>query len=364
MLLFQPDDLSIHKPEFIELDDSRLSEEIYQLLHTYYTFLDISEVQIECSIGANITSQNYRVNLPNENYFLKFRGEADNKDMLEKEAELGEQLAEAGVKVPRGIKSDLGEYVTILNHQCWMLYEFQEGDRFSGKGKELDSAAKIYGELSKAASELTDASSWFPDVVQSAFMEVLENVLEEIAANRAISTELKALCATHSTVIIRNLSEIRTHRALIEAASMVMHLDYHPLNLLMQNEEVACVLDFEDIQMYFLLAGLGFSGYKLIRQMMVDPDTRRQELPSRPSVRRWIEGWQTYFPETRFTSQELGWGARYRVLYIIHMILDKYQEQGLDVFIYDLEKQIRSLYEIDIIFGPNLSGCSDISIEP
>ena len=50
---------------------------------------------------------------------------------------------------------------------------------------------------------------------------------------------------------------------------------------------------------------------------------------------------------------DLGKGARYRVLCLIRFILNESLKSGNMEYLYDLEKQVYSLYEIEEIFGIN-----------
>src|SRR6185503_21393013 len=70
------------------------------------------------------------------------------------EDELTFALGELRQKVPRIIRSPDGELVSSVAGKCWVLYEFQEGHYFSGKGGELLAAAEAFGELTRAAESL------------------------------------------------------------------------------------------------------------------------------------------------------------------------------------------------------------------
>jgi Ser/Thr protein kinase RdoA (MazF antagonist) len=135
----------------------------------------------------------------------------------------------------------------------------------------------------------------------------------------------------------------------IEVQWGLTHTDYHPLNLLMKNEKVVCVLDFEDLQRYPLIAALGFGGYKLIRQMMVDPAIRERDRLQPTLLRRWLRGWEKSFPDVSLKAETLNLSTKYRVLSLIHTIFYTYLRLNDDSFNYDLAKQIGSLYEIDTI---------------
>src|SRR5262249_586744 len=120
--------------------------------------------------------------------------------------------------------------------------------------------------------------------------------------------------------------------------------------LLMRSGEVACVLDFEHFKTHPLLAGLGFAAYKLIRQTMVTVESPARAEQGARLAAQWIEAWQDNFPESNYQPYDLGIGARDRVLWLSDLILEG--SAGADHrYDYDLEKQIGSLYEIEVIFG-------------
>ena len=349
--LFQPNDLSRLKPELIKVSDARLCQEIGLVLRTAYDVLDLSAIEVCRVAGANIVSQNLLVRLGDRMNFLKCRRGIGAQPRLAEEATLATRVLERGVRAPRVIRSNSGAFVTVLNETCWVLFDFQDGSYFRGEGRELDSAAEQFGKLTKAAQELAQGSSCQPAASELVFLEELEGLLAEIAAARHLDPAVTNLCTRHRHVILKHLQDVRAHRSVVEAEAMLLHLDYHPMNLLMDYGEVACILDFEDVKVYPVLAALGWGAYKLIRQMMVLPEIRAQEFRSPSLVNRWLSGWHMSFPEARVSHTALGLGARYRLLAIIHGILEAYVRRGDERSNYDLAKQLGSFDEIDVIFG-------------
>lgn len=339
MKLFQPNNLSRCRPEFATVTDSAIGGEIISLLTQHYAFSELSELKISAFVGANISSHNFKIETSAARGFLKSRHEGE-LEKTRREAELTFALSELGQPVPRIIRARDEELVTLHDGKSWVLYEFQDGYYFSGKDNELRMAAEAFGELSLAATQL------FPEErVEVVSPSGLAGLLD-----RSKTTELAELCERHEQFIIENLELIEQHEERLDRC-VPMHLDYHPLNLLLHENRVACIVDLEHLKPYPVTVGLGFAAYKLIRQAMVDDAFRTRELSERKAVSTWARGWQKSFPRDQFTASELGIGARFRILKLIHLILDAFINQHDARYNYDLEKQILSLYEADEIFG-------------
>ena len=339
MKLFQPNNLSRCRPEFAPITDSSIGGEIISLLTQHYHFPELSELKISAFVGANISSRNFKIETPAARCFLKSRHESDLAK-TRREAELTFALSELGQPVPRIIRACDEELLTLHEEKSWVLYEFQEGDYFSGKDNELQAAAEAFGSLSLAAQQLFSDPVVTPDALPD-LAELLD---------RSKTTELAELCTQHEPRILQSLEQVERHPELFNRC-VPMHLDYHPLNLLLHESRVACIVDLEHLKPYPVVAGLGFAAYKLIRQAMVDDAFRTRELSEHTAVSTWLRGWQKSFPADRFTPSELGIGARSRILKLIHLILDAFINQRDARYVYDLEKQILSLYEVDVIFG-------------
>lgn len=348
MELFQPNNLSRLRPEFTALNDPVLQDLIASLLREHYSLPETSALQLARYVGPNVASQNLRLELDDEIYFLKSRT-ADKRDALAAEAKLASRLVGMGIKAPQVKRTVRGEMVSVHGGSCWALYVFEEGNYFTGKDSELDEAAKTFAELTKAAGRLFSESAPASVGSEEPFLEVLAPLLDQGIAG--LTPEVKNLCQTHGSTILNHLRRVKAKRSLVESHSLPLHLDYHPLNLIMRNGEVGCVLDLEHLKRYATSAGLGFAAYKLIRQTMVDTSVRAREQSQPSLVGRWLEPWHRTFPQPRYNVTELGWGASYRVLALIHLILSASLQRGDDRLNYDLAKQIGSLYEIDVIFG-------------
>lgn len=332
MKLFQPNNLSKRTPEFTPLHDQTVIAQIASLLAEHYALSPL--VSVSVFSGANVSSQNFKLEAAARHWFLKSR-EAKLTEKMLSEAQLTFALSELGQRVPRIVRSGAGELVTVSDERCWVLYEFQQGDYFTGRGAEMQAAAETFAELSLAARQLFSSGG----IVEDPFPRGLDELLD-----RARTSEIGTLCATHSAMILNQLRLVEAQ--LLTHPSAPMHLDYHPLNLLMNDGRVACVVDLEHLKPYSVVSGLGFAAFKLIRQAMVD-----NKLGGADMVPVWLRAWEKTFSDDRFSVTELGLGARARILKLIYLILDATLNRGDQRSNYDLEKQIISLYEADVIFG-------------
>ncbi len=339
MKLFEPNNLSRRRPEFAPLNDETIVTHVASLLERHYGLA--LEIAVSTFVGANVSAQNLKIESPARKFFLKSRDQNSFEKMRD-EAELTAALDQLGQKVPRIIRARDQELVCLDAARCWVLYEFQEGDYFSGHSNQLKAAAEAFAELTRAAEQLSTSSEE---------VAVLPADLEALLARARSHPSLANLCTKHQDTIIHNLQQVESEHQLLNGRSRPLHLDFHPLNLLMKDDQVACIVDLEHLKPYPVIAGLGFAAYKLIREAMVDNEFRERELKERAAVQTWLRGWQKCFPEDDFTGDGLGLGARARILRLIHLILDAALNHGDDRFAYDLEKQILSLYEAEVIFS-------------
>lgn len=308
MKLFEPNNLSRRRPDFTPF------------------------AQISAFVGANVSANNFKIETAEAKYFLKSREQSATEKMLA-EAKLTFALRELGQKVPRIIRVN-DALVSSFAGRCWVLYGFEEGDYFSGRGHELQAAAEVFGELTRAATQL------FSNVAAE---DAVPSGLTELVERSSINVE-------HRAKVVESLSEVEKHRELLNGRVLPLHLDYHPLNLLMMDERVVCVVDLEHLKPYSVVSGLGFAAFKLIRQAMVDEEFRECELRERRAVSTWLGGWRKSFSDDGYTSSELRIGAKARILALIHLILDASINKHDNRFSYDLEKQIVSLYEVEVVF--------------
>lgn len=346
MQLFQPNNLSIPRPEFVPVVDPDLTNEISLIVRREYELSDSQQVSLSRPVGANVSTENFVVKFGDSRFFVK-RREAERRESLLREAQLAFELSARGLRVAKPFFNTQGNLLYVDDHSCVVVYQFEDGNYFSGQGRELDSAAVAFGALTRAAVEIFNNDSHAS--ADDSFLKELTALLDEAKTIR--NQQLSPLVELHYDTVLKHLAEVSEHNRSIHSHWLPVHLDYHPLNLLMKDEEVSCILDFEHLKVYPLVVGLGFAGYKLTRQAMVHEVIRKQEMTTPTLLTRWLNGWQTTFADLTFSPQQLGVGARYQELFLIHLILDAFLRKSDSRFLYDLEKHLISLHEIDAIIS-------------
>jgi hypothetical protein len=344
MELFQPNNLSRDRPEFVPVNDPVLCAEIESVLADCYGVAERDDLAIGRFAGANISSQNFKVTTGVNRWFLKSR-DLDRQAEMANEVSLIVELRDLGQKVPQVVQTTDSAVSAVHSGKCWTLYEFQNGNYFSGKNTELDSAAKEFGRLTRSAKKLARFADKDVDAKEFDFLNDLPTLLDLACSTESAISEL---CSSHRTNIQKSLELVENNIESLSEHWLPLHLDYHPLNLLLVDGEVQCILDLEHLKNYSALAGSGFAAFKLIRQAMVDESFRELELKFPSAVERWIDA--TSLPEVNYSGTQLAAGARFRVLKLIHLILNSSLRLGDQRHDYDLNKQIYSLYEIGIIF--------------
>lgn len=348
MELFAPNNLSVARPRLISIDEPALLSQISQIARSVYQLPDASRIQLAKFAGANVVSHNLTVTIGDNRFFLKLR-KGPHRDSLAAETSLTMRLHDLGLRVPQVIKTVEGKSCFVDEDSAWALYKFEDGDYFTGKGAQLASAAAEFGKLTRSINAMNDGSWDDRNVgLNGSFLESLPATVDQSKTSE--HAVVRELSREHCTKILQAIERVRNEQSAVESDVTVMHLDYHPLNLLIRNDQVECVLDLEHVKPYYLLGGLGFAAYKLIRQTLVDAELRDQEFAKPRLVDRWINASSSQDPRLSFDKASLGLGARYRILFLVHWILDCAQ-RGDTRFNYDLEKQIMSLYEVDVIFG-------------
>ena len=346
MTLFEPNNLSLAHPVFERLTDRSVARELESVLAHYP--LPRTPATVGVFSGTNVVSQNYLVEWTDRKIFLKSREGLREDGRLLDEVRLGRVLRERGVRVPTTLRTLAGEDLVAQGERRWVAYEFEEGDYFQGLDGELEKAGEAFARLTAASQDIS------PDrrnpVEQPKFLTALEGLLGPSARDRVTDTVVRQLIVERHSAAMAALEHVRSHADVVEGLTMLVHTDFHPLNLLARPDGTLCILDLEDVKPYPLLAALGFGSYKLIRQMWTHAHIREMHPHPGGLVERWLTGWNRIM-SSRYTIPQLGLGARYRVLALLYFILDHWSN-GRNEYTDDLEKQFASLSEIDVIYGP------------
>jgi len=350
--LFRPNNLSTIRPNYTHTCDSKVRDGVVAAMAFFLPLENAIAIDVSLLVEEGSFATKFRIGLGERYYFLKCRLLSEEPEILSNEANKAVFFRQNNVPVPELISARSGNHAVETCDRSWILYHFVDGNHFTGRGRELEKAAEGFGRLSLVARDFGIVSK---DEIARSTIDANElSVLLKNSAKRGLADQkMAALLSEHRKFIEVHLEEVVRERKIVEAKYSFTHADYHPMNLLLKEGNLVCILDFEDLKVYPLLSALGFGAYKLIRQMLVNNGPEEVKVLSPGLVNCWIDGWRRSFSHDKVTAHELAVGAKYRVLESIRVILHNYLQRGDSRCNYDLAKQIGSLFEIDKIFEQN-----------
>lgn len=330
MTLFAPDNLCRLRASFAP-SSTPLALGVADVARTHF---GLARPDVSASSDLNGLTECFLVedDVTRRRLFVKTSRHAGAPARFRREAECSIRLCDAGAPVPRALLP-----VVEWEERSVLAFPYIEGAHFSGEGAQLERAAAAFGALTTVATDVlgnVDAPGAPP----------LARLLDELVAlyGRARSDARTApICAAYAADVARAIDRVSRRVDELVAPTAWTHVDYHPLNLLFRGDELAAVLDFEDLLRFPVAIASGFAAYKLIRRAAVTANGHVDA----SLASTWA----------RATRQEidlplLALGSRARALMLLHLILEHALDQGDDRFVYDLPKHASSFAEMDRVF--------------
>jgi aminoglycoside phosphotransferase (APT) family kinase protein len=342
---FSPDDLSRRAPDLGPVTRDR-RDVIQRVLAHYFDPADglreVRQILTQASLNTN-----YLLEMASGAYVLKCRAGVDANRAIARECTLLSILAARGVRVPRLVVTRSG-VPSLQDDASWMLTAHVPGEHFVGDNHQLEAVAAELGSLVRALREvrLEDDPSPPPP---GEFLQELPDLLRSV--ENGDPSPLRSRVREQSRAILDAMEAVVSERACIETSCSLVHVDLHPMNVLLDGDELACLLDMEDVMIYPLLPALGFAGYKLIRRALGEPSIGTAE--GKDLANRWAAACQRALPEIELDSKSLGMGARYRELSRVAYILREHVEHGSFTDGIEASKHLRAFSELDWLFPTN-----------
>lgn len=358
--LFAPDLFSDPIPRFSEIDDAQAeAREITALLATRYKKRGGVPEKIMQSGSLEINSRNFRV-ITNRGQVLlkKLSPSVSQKATLENQQALVAWLKDQGVPVPTPIRADDGTYLCRSgDNECWMAMDFVEGHFFSGRRASVAEVGHAIGRLHKALK--TAPRQWpidrryahFSDNDRAAFREVLSAtpaVLERFAKPDAqLLEQNREFLARVWQVVIEHQKDYVTSEA------GLIHIDLHPHNLLLQDDRVAAFIDLDSLMTGPLNMMLGFSAYKLLRQVVQAEAREKASADCQAMVGDFLDSFYEELPEFRKFRNSVVLFAMAEVCRRIAIIFRLTLREQNTTWNHVLKVHLVGLREIEFLFGQN-----------
>jgi Ser/Thr protein kinase RdoA (MazF antagonist) len=352
--LFQPDLFSNTSPCFVAVPEP--SQALLQdVLKHHYPHLINHVTGFQQYKGNEINSNNFRIEAASGTYLLKRFPCLETASSLPTQLELYSWCLSRQVPVPRVHSDNHNKLLIDFSGQHWCLFDFVEGNFFSGANEELASTAQMIGRLHKTLLDRTDPvklpNSW------SYFASDEEGLFRELDHDRTrwptlFGSDTAELLLRRWSKIQSTMRDLHAHETRIKSAPLRLgHADLHPHNILVHQGRLSAFLDFESLRSLPACLPFGFALYKLIRQHAV-----RESLASQPErisqqARSFVETLTQEYAMSREEISELKTYALLelfrRFMVIIRLNLRDHNTAWNHVF----PMHLTGFSEIDIIFA-------------
>ncbi len=344
--LFLPNNLSRNR---VELQPVTARVE-HELRHVARNGFGIETINSFSRIGnSGILSSNYLLSMDGFCVVLKARPSGDGVSMrLTNEIKLFINMYAKGLAVPKPFRTLRGSYVFKAFESEWSCYHHCSGTYFYGYPGELEAAAQSYTDLTQALSNAN--KEWQGQYIEGKLVKDLAALVYNSPNPPTEDRVMGKFYHAHRDELLKLIDQVIEEQPMIESHCQVMHTDFHPLNILMKNGCVNAILDFEDVKVYPVTAASGFAAYKLIRQSLVGIPSEERLPEAQRMVNYWMMKFRSVIKCQPLEPRTLGMGALYRVLGLLHTMLDAWFRRGDTKFNFDFPKQMGSIREIRIIF--------------
>ncbi len=270
-MLFQPDFFSNTRPGWHPVDLS--SELLISDLSIYLPkFCECIDGKPEKSNAFGINSNNFRFNSNGKKYVLKRWSHKARLSDVQTCLSVMISLNSLNLPVPRPLQFNQGDLLLSIKSGSWSLFPFIEGDYFSGADDELESVAEMTGLLTQTLKKLsTKLHVGEGPVFFSKSQEAVINQAEDCCDKwvEIFGNENSTLLYKWWPTLKKEWDFFKKNQpttGIIQAA----HFDLHPHNILIDNQKISAILDFESCREMDPGYAIGFAALKQCRQTVAN----------------------------------------------------------------------------------------------
>jgi len=270
-IAFQKDIFSSGRPSWIKAEAALL--EVVDQVSDYFPddFLPLTSVPMYSS-ALEINSRNIKVVCKGSNLLLKRWPYNSKIARVNELLKLMQRLPSKKLPVPSPINFKNGSLVLDDGESLWSLYPFIEGDYFSGIKNELEAVATTTALLTLRLQELDNQNfSQFKSLhhltdVESATLVQLEK--HKDSWERFFGCDNAELLKTN-WVTIKNEWNRLSEENVFAGPVQLAHCDLHPHNILMRDNKVAAILDFDGCAKTSIGYAVAYGALKQCKQALV-----------------------------------------------------------------------------------------------
>lgn len=307
--------------------------------------VDLSIVQ-----KRNKNSEIYRVETPRENIILRSVAKG-SQEFVERQCIVVNAVRYGNIVKP--LRSRSGSFTVAVGEEAWMAYLELPGRLFTGAGVDVEtalaSAIQLQQKLVEAEMRLLFAPGELPAVSHrpekwgSFFMELTGSESASLLPPEMLNDDTRRLLRENREFFSQCID--RCMGLHVQETRRLTHNDLQHANVLVHEGE-CFFLDIEDICRESQEIAISHAVFKLLRHVVFAGVSRAESL-RRDTVSRIVALLQAnYRIENR---QDLFAYSSYRILSDIWEIVACFLEQNDESQLYDLEKRIHNLFELDYL---------------
>ncbi|MBI5412966.1 phosphotransferase [Candidatus Peregrinibacteria bacterium] len=279
--LFHPDNFSLSEIKYKEIKTPYV--DLQSILDNYFDQYKI--IKILRPERAEINSENFQIIIEREGreegYLLRKHKILKNREQINFYSELLVDLLNNGAEVSQIIKNKDGRLSAEASGDFYTLFNFIEAYYFFPTEDALKSVtqniAKMHDCFNKiadkyfAAIERTskDSAVYF-NIIKDYSVSDFENI-EKIILEKKKRDSIDDLFLAKVDIFKKTIAEIKKYQEKIEQLpKQIIHSDLHPHNILMRNNKVEAILDFDAVRISEHARDAAFAIYRFGRQFLIN----------------------------------------------------------------------------------------------
>jgi len=354
MEIFCPDKYQNSQPNFRLATDS--DKRIVTDLLGYYYNVPADQITSVKQVGeAEINSNNFLVNTSSQQLIVK-RLTAHRQCSLLPKLRLYLWLHKQGIPVPRVYKNSSQKFLTSLDDHYWCVLQFIDGHFFVGTNLETIEAARVTERLFELLTNAPENCTPDDNPVEMLLNPTECQTLVNLAENRReewatlFVNEIETVLSDGWPIVKQCLNELTVNDLLALSGFSLSHIDLHPHNLLLCNNLVAAVLDFESFRLAPRKIMVSFSAFKLLRQAFMYGKSYNIKFAPKELLKTYLSG----LSRSDFLDANAGLLARMEILRRLFYILKGNfcaENANAKKWNMDIPMHMRALRETRLLFG-------------
>lgn len=244
--------------------------DILDLIANHYRTLGGIRAVETCG-GFGVNSTNLKVSTEAGPVVVKCKP-GESQESLSQQATVAQQLSErTGLPIPPFVRNSKGELVTAVAGSAWTVQSFTAGEYFTGEGRQLEEYLNVLVGVTRTLSE-----SWADQSPLPSLDAAYESMARDFAASSfadtiwypTIEEPLRSILVSAWPTVLLPAARRVDQVQMLSSDDQIKpcHIDLHPHNVLMADDQVAAILDWESLQRAPRPVFMGFSLIKMGRQ--------------------------------------------------------------------------------------------------